>query len=90
MYGFQADIRVDVTGETCPIPLIEMRKAVSRAREGQIIEIRGTHRPSRLEIPMAVQSLKLRLLGVEEDGGQWRIFIKKEIDPDAENDGGRT
>jgi TusA-related sulfurtransferase len=90
MNGFQADILVDVTGETCPIPLIEMRKAVSKAREGQVIEIRGTHRPSKQEIPMAVRSLRLRLLGVEEDRGQWRIFIRKEEAPDAEDDSGRS
>ncbi|MBN1895318.1 sulfurtransferase TusA family protein [bacterium] len=90
MNGLQADFLVDVSGENCPIPLIEMRKAMAKAREGQIVEIRGTHQPSKHEIPMAVRSLRLRLLGVEEDGGQWRIFIKKEVIPDAEDDGGRS
>jgi tRNA 2-thiouridine synthesizing protein A len=74
----KADFEVDVTGETCPIPLVEMRKAVMKAGKGQIIEIRGSHAASRKEIPMAVHSLKLELIGVtDEPDGSWRILIRK-------------
>ncbi len=72
------DIVVDVMGETCPIPLVEMRKAVMKAQGGQVIEVRGSHPASKKEIPMAVNSLNLELLGVEDEpDGSWRIFIKK-------------
>ncbi len=72
------DIVVDVTGETCPIPLVEMRKAIMKARTGQVVEVRGTHGASKKEIPMAVDSLGLELLGVvDETDGAWRIFIRK-------------
>jgi len=74
----QPDVVVDVVGETCPIPLVEMRKAVMKARKGQVIEVRGTHGASKQEIPMAVESLGLQLLSTEEDEeGVWHIFIKK-------------
>jgi len=76
--NIKPDISVDVTGETCPVPLIEMRKAVMKSSEGQIIEVRGTHPASRKEIPMAVDSLGLRLLSDEIDSnGLWTIFIKR-------------
>jgi tRNA 2-thiouridine synthesizing protein A len=72
------DIVVDVMGETCPIPLVEMRKAVMRAQKSQVIEVRGSHPASKKEIPMAVNSLNLELLAVtDEPDGSWRIFIKK-------------
>lgn len=74
----KSDIVVDVMGETCPIPLVEMRKAVMKAQKGQVIEVRGSHGASKKEIPMAVNSLKLELLGMTDDpDGSWRIFIKK-------------
>ena len=73
----QSDIVVDVTGETCPIPLIEMRKAVMKAQKGNIIEVKGTHPASKHEIPMAVDSLGLELLGIKEEDEVWHIFIKK-------------
>jgi TusA-related sulfurtransferase len=75
---FKPDIVVDVMGETCPIPLVEMRKAVMRAQKGQIIEVKGSHGASKKEIPMAVSSLNLELLAVkDEPDGSWRIFIKR-------------
>jgi len=74
---FQPDIVVDVIGETCPIPLVEMRKAVMKAQKGDVIEVKGTHPASKQEIPMAVDSLGLELLGIEEEKNVWYIFIKK-------------
>jgi tRNA 2-thiouridine synthesizing protein A len=76
--NFKPDVIVNVMGETCPIPLVEMRKAVMKAQKGQVIEVRGSHGASKKEIPMAVNSLKLELLGIEDDpDGSWRIFIRK-------------
>jgi TusA-related sulfurtransferase len=77
-----ADIKpnvvVNVIGQTCPVPLIEMRKAVMEAEVGDVIEVRGTHDASQLEIPMAVESMHLNLLSSEKDAdGIWHIFIKK-------------
>lgn len=49
-----------------------------RAKPGEIIEILGTHGPSKEEIPMAVRSLGLKLLGIEEEGdGAWRILVRR-------------
>ena len=55
-----SEIKVDVRGETCPIPLVEMRKALRKAAEGDIIEIIGTHPASLKEIPMAAEALNVK------------------------------
>ena len=70
-------IKVDCCGETCPIPLIETRKAIREASPGDIIEVRGTHQASKKEIPMAVKALGLKLVDVKEEGGEWVITIQK-------------
>ncbi len=73
-----AHILVDVKGETCPIPLIETRKALRRAAEGDVVEVIGTHQASKREIPMAVKNLGLQLLDITDaDDGTWRIRIRK-------------
>jgi len=72
-----ADLKVDVKGETCPVPLVEMRKAVRNASTGEIIEVVGTHPASKKEIPMAVEALGLELVDVEEKDGVWKIRIRK-------------
>ena len=75
--GKMADIKVDVRGQTCPVPLVEMRKAVRKAAPGDLIEITGTHPASRKEIPMAVEALKLELLTVEGSDTDWTIRIRR-------------
>ena len=72
-----AEIKVDCRGETCPIPLVETRKALRKAKEGDIVEVIGTHPASRKEIPMAVKALGLELIDVQEEGGMWKIKIRK-------------
>ena len=71
------EIRVDVTGETCPMPLVETRKALRKASPGDIIEVTGTHPASKKEIPMAVKALNLELMDVKEEQGIWKIRIRK-------------
>jgi TusA-related sulfurtransferase len=72
-----AEIKVDCTGETCPVPLVETRKALRKAKEGDIVEVIGTHPASKKEIPMAVKSLGLELIDVQEEGELWKIRIRK-------------
>ena len=50
---------VDVRGQTCPVPLVETRKALRKAAPGDVIEVVGTHPSSKKEIPMAVDALGL-------------------------------
>jgi tRNA 2-thiouridine synthesizing protein A len=70
-------IRVDVRGETCPVPLVETRKALRKAAPGDVVEIVGTHPASKKEIPMAVEALRLTLLSVEGSDTDWRILIQR-------------
>jgi tRNA 2-thiouridine synthesizing protein A len=72
-----AEIKVDCTGETCPVPLVETRKALRKAKEGDIVEVIGTHPASKKEIPLAVKALGLELIDVQEEDGVWKIRIRK-------------
>jgi len=72
-----AEIKVDCTGETCPVPLVETRKALRKAKEGDTVEVVGTHPSSKKEIPMAVKALGLELIDIQEKDGVWKIKIRK-------------
>ncbi|MGD2142911.1 MAG: sulfurtransferase TusA family protein [Anaerolineae bacterium] len=71
------DVRVDCRGETCPVPLVEVRKALRKAEPGDVLEVVGTHPASREEIPMAVRALGLELLSVEGTQSDWTICIRR-------------
>jgi len=72
-----AEIKVDCTGETCPVPLVETRKALRKAKVGDIVEVTGTHPSSKKEIPMAVKALGLKIIDIKEKGGIWKIRIRR-------------
>jgi TusA-related sulfurtransferase len=72
-----AEIKIDVKGETCPVPLVEVRKALKKASPGDIVEVTGTHSASKKEIPMAVEALGLELIDIEEENGTWKIKIRR-------------
>jgi tRNA 2-thiouridine synthesizing protein A len=73
-----AEIKVNCIGETCPVPLVETRKALRKAQEGDIVEVIGTHPSSKKEIPLAVKALGLELLDIkDEEGGAWKIRIRR-------------
>jgi TusA-related sulfurtransferase len=69
-------IEVDVIGETCPVPLVQMRKAVRKAAPGQTVKILGTHPASKKEIPMAAQELGLDILDISGEDDMWVITLR--------------
>lgn len=72
-----SEIKVDCRGKNCPVPLVETRKALKKASPGDVVEVIGTHPASKKEIPMAVEALGLELLDVREEGGVWKIRIRR-------------
>lgn len=72
-----AEIHVDVRGETCPVPLVETRKAVRKAVPGDVIEIIGDNKASKKEIPMAAEALSLEVISIEDNEDYWKIRILK-------------
>jgi tRNA 2-thiouridine synthesizing protein A len=72
-----AKINVDVRGETCPVPLVEMRKALKKVDEGDTVEIIGTHPASKKEIPMAANALAVKIISDEQNGNEWKIVLQK-------------
>ena len=72
-----SEIRVDCRGQTCPVPLVETRKALRRASPGDVVVVTGTHPSSKKEIPMAVDALGLELLSIEGPDTDWTICIRR-------------
>ncbi len=72
-----AEFKLDVRGENCPVPLVEMRKALRKAQDGDTIEIIGTHPASKKEIPMAAKALSVKILADEQQGDDWLIKLQK-------------
>jgi len=63
-----AEMGIDVRGQTCPVPLIECRKAFKKASQRDLVIVKGTHQASKKEIPMAAR---------QWDSKCWELKIKK-------------
>jgi TusA-related sulfurtransferase len=73
-----SETNIDVRGQTCPVPLVECRKAIRKAAPGDEIVITGTHSASKKEIPMACEAMGLEVVEVDENNEkEWTIRIKK-------------
>lgn len=69
-------IKIDVKGKTCPIPVVEVRKALRNAKDGDIIEVIGTNELSKKEISMVVDAAEKEIDEIIDSGNEWKIIIK--------------
>ena len=69
---------LDVTGYTCPYPVIYMRKAISQIGSGDLLEVIFDNPPSCETLPEAAESDGHEVLKFEKIGeGLWRLVIRK-------------
>lgn len=68
---------VDARGSACPGPLMETKKAISKVKKGEILEIWSSDAGSREDIPTWVNFAKHEYLGYVEDSGYDRHFVKR-------------
>ena len=66
---------VDCIEENCPMPLVQTRRAIMDAREGDIIKVIGTHPQSFEEIPLALEALELAIIEKGYEGSTWHIIF---------------
>ena len=76
MSQYQVTTVVDCLNENCPMPLVKTRQAIMKAADGDIIEVRGTHKRSFEEIPMALNAMKMQIIEKEELDREWRIVFR--------------
>ena len=75
-----ADVRVvDVVGFHCPVPVHETRKALSEMESGGVLEVISDDKESLHDIPALCDRMKIKLMSVEEDAGEYTFRILKEV-----------
>ncbi len=61
-----AEVEIDVRGQTCPVPLVECRKALKKASPRDLVIVKRTHPASKKEIPMACEAMGLKVLDIQD------------------------
>ena len=71
------DKTIDIKGEICPYTLIETRDALKGMDGGQLLEVVSDYAPAAEETIPNMCRKKDYPFEVIEEGGCWRILIKK-------------
>ncbi len=71
-------IKLDVKGQDCPIPLIEMKKALKTAKEEQLLEIEFTCPEATRSLPSYANEHGHKVQSLDRlSSGAWKIVIQK-------------
>lgn len=75
--NLNVDKVVDARDMSCPGPLLEAKKAMADVPVGGIMEVLSSDEGTNNDIPMWTKKMKYEHLGIIEEAGYWRIFVKK-------------
>jgi TusA-related sulfurtransferase len=68
---------VDARGTACPGPLLEAKKAIGTIGSGDIMEVLSADEGTKVDIPKWCQKQGHEFLGILEENGYYKIFLKK-------------
>lgn len=73
----KADATLDCVGLYCPMPISKTAKKIKDLQEGQVLEVLADDEGIKEDMPAWCQVTGNELLGIEEDRGQYKVYVKK-------------
>jgi len=72
-----SDATVDLVCRTCPLHLLEPGEKLKCLKTGQILEVLTDYDGALEDIPSWCKKYGQKFIGVEEDDGCYKLYIKK-------------
>tara|TARA_B100000315_G_scaffold257414_1_gene306211 strand:+ start:1008 stop:1241 length:234 start_codon:yes stop_codon:yes gene_type:complete len=76
----KADQSLDCIGFYCPIPIVKTAEKIKQLKQGEVLEIVADDKGIKLDMPAWCQSTGHEFMGMEEDGGEIKVYVKKTHD----------
>jgi tRNA 2-thiouridine synthesizing protein A len=73
----KADASLDCVGLYCPMPIVKTAQKIKELKVGQVLEILADDKGIKQDMPAWCQTTGNECLGIEEDGGEIRVYVKK-------------
>ena len=77
METIEIDVTLDCRGLSCPMPMLKVKKALSKMSSGQVLHMQGTDPGTKNDIEKGAKMQNSELLGVEEEDGYTSYYLKK-------------
>ncbi len=76
----KADQILDCIGLYCPMPIVKTAERFKQLKEGEVLEVVADDKGIKLDMPAWCEATGHEFLGVEEEGGEIKVFVKKTHD----------
>jgi tRNA 2-thiouridine synthesizing protein A len=75
--GADTPTEVDARGLACPMPVIELAKAVRTVDVGQVVRLYATDPAARVDVPVWCRMQRQALRSQDETDGVWRFDVER-------------
>lgn len=73
----KSDQTLDCIGLYCPMPIVKTAQKIKDLKVGEVLEIIADDKGIRQDMPAWTQTTGHEFLGIEESGGEIRVYVKK-------------
>jgi tRNA 2-thiouridine synthesizing protein A len=73
----QANKVVDARGTSCPGPLLAAKRSITEVSVGGVMELLSSDTGTKRDVPRWAEKMGHEFLGVLEEAGYSRIFVKR-------------
>ena len=73
----KADQTLDCVGLYCPMPIVKTAEKFKGLKPGEVLEVVADDKGIKLDMPAWCATTGHEYLGVEEEGGEIRVYVKK-------------
>ena len=73
----KADDTLDCMGLYCPMPIVQTAERIKKLQIGEVLEILADDRGIESDMPAWCQATGHEFLGMQEDDGEYRVYVKR-------------
>ncbi|MFH1382765.1 MAG: sulfurtransferase TusA family protein [Chloroflexota bacterium] len=73
----KADESLDCVGLYCPMPIVKTAQKIKQLKVGEVLEVVADDKGIKQDMPAWCQATGHECLGMEEQEGQFKVYVKK-------------
>ena len=73
----KANQSLDCVGLYCPMPIVKTAERIKKLKPGEVLEVVANDKGIKLDMPAWCQATGHEFLGMEEESGEIKVYVKK-------------